>query len=142
MIGKWLQSLIESSIALELPPADDDHDSTFSLSDGVLCFDIDRTLLTPGKSLADDEFRTLRNLLAGLLVKGVRVSVQVKDEDGVTFGDYDPPTRPALTSLSPGMGETERGRTATRDQVVRRRPELNTPNPASQPSPTPNKMHP
>ena len=32
---------------------------------------------------------------------------------------------PELNALFPGMGENERGRTATRDQVVRRRPEHN-----------------
>jgi cobyric acid synthase len=78
--------------------------------------------------------------------------LQVKDEDGVTFGDYDPPalatrvpsevieaegsgegTRDAGSYMpSPGPGELE-GEIATSDQVVRRRPEQNA-DPANTPT--------
>jgi adenosylcobyric acid synthase len=80
--------------------------------------------------------------------------LQVKDEDGVTFADYNPsipmgtqqssllregargrvdcssrPSRPTTPGAddppSQSGRELEGGRTATRDQVVRRRPELN-----------------
>ena len=48
--------------------------------------------------------------------------LQVKDEDGVTFGDYDPP---GAVSAHPSFGR-DRGRVdCSGDQVVRRRPEQN-----------------